>query len=182
MAPENPSVRERLGSALSQVMESGDHVVADTVAVSGPWALGLRAFQVAGVAAFLAAMIRYGPRTGPVVAPYVPGYAAAGVALFLRQRAFYLVVTGQAVICYRMARRSGAPGPLAFSAPLPAVRAAVGRRSPLGWPVQVRVPGQRPRRLRLSARARWQRDSAEVIAALRAGGATITGPAVPGGP
>jgi hypothetical protein len=181
VAQENPSLRERLGSALSQVMEDDDQVVASTVAVSGPWALALWAVLALGLAGFLAVMVAYGARGGRVLGPWPPAWAAIALVLYARQRAFFLVVTGRAVICYRAARFTGAPGPLAFTAPLPAVTAAVGRRSPLGRAVRVSVPGQRPRRLRLSARGRWQHDSDEVIAALAAGRASVTGHLTPAG-
>jgi hypothetical protein len=196
VTPEGPSVRERLGLAADQVMESGDHVVASTAAVSGPWAVALWAWQAVGVAGFLTLMVTHGMVTHGTVThgtvthgtlpgsgflAWLPAYIVIGAALFARQRLFLLVVTGRVVICYRASRFTGAPGRLACTAPLPAVTVTVGRRSPLGRPVRIRAPGQRSPRLRLSARARWQDDSEEVIAALRASGGSLTGPQLPAG-
>ncbi len=90
-------------------------------------------------------------------------------------------MTGRAVICYRVSRFSGAPGRLAFTAPVPAVTVAAGRRTPLGLQVRISASGQRTLRLRLSANARWQHDSDEVTAALVAGRASVTGHQLPSG-
>jgi hypothetical protein len=160
-------------------MESGDQVVASTIALSGPCAMAVWVLQAAGVAGFLTIMVMDGARAGSALLPWLPVWAVICVAAYARLRVFCLVVTGQTVICYRVARFGGRTGRLAFTAPLPTVTAAAGRRSPLGRAIRVSIPGQRPRRLRLSARARWQHDSDEVIAALRAGSASVTGSQVP---
>ena len=113
------------------------------------------------------------PGTGPEMV-----VALATVAVVLAdafQPAFYLAVSGRQVICLRVEKNGYRPEHLVFAAPLPEVTVAARRRGLVGSRVRISVAGRRQRTLWLAGNGILGRQSAEVIAALQAGGAAVAG-------
>jgi hypothetical protein len=172
-------VKRRVGSALYQVMEPGDQIMAGALAMTGPtpaWDLLLALPALAGGAA--AAANLFGGSSPPqLLAPvlvFVPFLFAW--PLQLSRKPVFVAVTQRQLICYRMSRLGNEPFRLMFSTPLEAVRMTrLGGRMPNWRAVRYSGPGADGSGLRLNVSNRWRHDLDEVLAALQAGGAAVDG-------
>jgi hypothetical protein len=163
-------MRRRLEPALSQALEPGDEVVAEAVGLDGPWQLvTMMIFFLIAATTMIMAQSNFGAASEVLMYGGV-----VYVFLQVRQPAFCLAATRRALIVYRIGRFTGRPIRLAFTAPLPTVTVSTAqRRGQLGRAVQVSVPGQRTKRLRLLSRSRAQDRTDMLMAALLAGGARV---------
>ena len=171
MASRRSTVKRRVGPALYQVMEPGDQIIAGTLAMSGigPWLemlfiLLVIALEVAGITA------------GTNLAPFWPGLAPLLLVVRLAtRRPVFVAVTQRQLICYRMSWNYE-PVRLSFCAPLPTVRVTSLRRPAPRWrSVRYDGPGAERGSLRLNVFGGWRPDLDEVLVALQAAGARVTG-------
>ena len=174
MASRRSTVKRKVGPALYQVMEPGDQIIAGTLAMSGigPWLemlfIPLALLVVAlGVAGFT---------DGTPPAPIWSGMAALLTLVRLAtRRPVFVAVTQRQLICYRMSWNYE-PVRLSFCAPLPTVRVTSLRRPAPRWrSVRYDGPGPEKGSLQLNVFGGWRQDLDEVLVALQAAGARVTG-------
>jgi hypothetical protein len=177
-------LKRRLGPALYQVMEPGDHIVAGTLAMTGPspaWELFLALPVLIGTTAAAEGLFSsFSPPQllGPVFV-FVPFLLA--LPLQLSRKQVFVAVTQRQLICYGMSKLGNEPSRLLFSTPLASVRMTrLGGRMPNWRAVRYSGPGADGSGLRLNVSNRWRRDLNELLAALQAGGAAVDG--MPPGP
>jgi hypothetical protein len=179
MSVRRNTIKREVGPALYSVMEPGDQIVAGTWAAAGigPW---LDVVAAMLVVAFALVGVKLGDG---------PTWATFGVILLplLRvgtRRPVFVAVTQRQLICYRLSRVTNSPGRLLFCAALPAVRVTSLRRTVPGWrSIRYDGPGAGERGLRLNVPGSWRQDLDEVLPALNALGASVSGlPAVQAAP
>jgi hypothetical protein len=96
--------------------------------------------------------------------------------LLATRRPVFVAVTQRQLICYGLAKTSNVPVRLLFRAPLPAVRATSRRWAFPTWrSIRYDGPGAGERGLRLNVQRPWHLELDEVVAALAAQEASVTG-------
>jgi hypothetical protein len=168
MFKENP--------ALLSVLEPGDRVVATMRAAQRFWlVVGRLVSFVLAVAWFLAVVLTR--ENFAVAVPLFIAVAAVNLAVWGRQKPYFIAVTERLLICHGVTPLRGTPTRLLFTAPLSAVDVTVGGRNPLlGTSVRYRGPGAPPQGLNLVVGSRSEEFLDLALIALRAGGATVTDP------
>jgi hypothetical protein len=159
--------------AFLSVLEPGDRIVAtmrvversrQVLAAWGSLALGV---------AWLGAVVL--TRNFAVAVPLVIVTGAVNLALWSRQKPYFIAVTERQFICHGVTWLRGRPTRLAFTAPLPGVSLTVGGKNPwLGTSVLYKGHGVEPQGLNLLVGPRSEEFLDLVLAALRAGGASVT--------
>jgi hypothetical protein len=159
--------------AFLAVLEPGDRVVATMRAVErSRQVLAAWGSLVLGVA-WLAAVVL--TRNFAVAVPLIIVTIAVNLALWSRQKPYFIAVTERQFICHGVTWLRGRPTRLAFTAPLPDVSLTVGRKNPwLGTSLWYKGPGVPPQGLNLAVGPRSEEFLDLVLAALRAGGASVT--------
>lgn len=166
----------RENPALLSVLEPGDRVVATMRAAERFWlVLGTLVSVVLAVAWFLAVVLTH--ESFAVAVPLFIVVGAVNLVVWSRQRPYFIAVTERLVVCHGVTWFRGRPTRLMFTAPLSAVSVTVGgRNSVLGTPLRYTGPGVPSRGLHLIVGRRSEEFLGLVIAALRAGGASVTDP------
>jgi hypothetical protein len=164
-------------AALREVTGPDDPVVADVTLAAGTYLLTLYTVSLLVITGWLALVVVFMPRPHPpAYLPYLPlvvvAIGLAGAAAHLRMPMYYLAVTRQQVVCLRVSRFRNRSMGVAFTAPLTAVGARIGRATPVGAGVRITAAGQRQPALRAARLPAL----AEVVPALKAGGASVSGP------
>ena len=150
------TIKRRANAAVFQIIDSDDEIVAGTWALMGP--------PVLLDLLYAASATRYVPLLGQLVPPVelltpVVGHRA------------YVAVTRRRMICMRLSWPKNKPGQVVLDVPISVVRISGGRR---GFALDsVRYTGPGASDLGVSTRWEWRSDFEEVLAALRAGGASV---------
>lgn len=160
--------------AIQAALEPGDRIVATLRAVE-------RSRQVAALVVslllalgwFLAIGLSHANTTVAVVSVIAVGTVNA--VLWSRQKSYFIAVTERLFIAHGATWFWGRPTRLLFTAPLPGVGLAVGKRTwYLGISLWYQGPGVPPQGLKLLVGSRSVEFLGSVIAALRKGGASVT--------
>jgi len=160
--------------AFLSVLEPGDRIVATMRAAERfRVVLGSLVSVAFAVAWFLAVLFTH--ENFAVAVPLFVVAVAVNLALWSRQQRCFIAVTERLFICHGVTWLRGKPTRLLFSAPLPEVSLKVGgKNSLLGTPVSYKGPGAPPQGLNLIVGNRSEEFLELVLAALRAGGASVT--------
>jgi hypothetical protein len=167
MFKENP--------AILSVMEPGDRIIATMRGTERfRLVLGMLASVVLGVGWFLAVVFSH--ENFAVAVPVFIVAAAVNLVVWSRQKPCFVAITERLLICHGVTWLVGKPTRLLFTAPLPTVSVTTGNRNPLlGTAFRYHGPGVSSRGLNLTVGSRSEEFLGLVLAALRAGGATVTG-------
>jgi hypothetical protein len=150
------TIKRRANAALFQIIDPDDQIVAGTWALTGPpvWLDLLHA----------PSLLRIVPLLGHWVPPVELLVPVVG-------RRSYVAVTRRRMICIRLSWPKNRPGRVVLDVPVSVARISGGRR---GFALDsVRYTGPDVRDLGVSTKWQWRSDFEEVLAALRAGGASV---------
>ena len=159
--------------AILAALEPGDRIVATMRAVE-------RSRQVMAMTVALLLVVVWGAAialthaNSAVVVPSFIAASAVNVVLWSRQKPYFIAITGRLFICHGVTLLRGRPTRLLFTAPLSAVSLTVGRTTWLmGTAVRYQGPGVPSQGLSLMVGSRSGEYLGSVVAALRAGGASV---------
>jgi hypothetical protein len=158
-------------AAVQQVTGPDDPVVAGVALAGGTYLVILYVIMFLAWIAWGALLLTGHVNVSAVVPVIIPLGVVSGAAQWLLP-VYYLAVTRQQVVGLRVSRFGGQIRGVAFTAPLAAVSARIGRATPLGLGVRITAPGQRE----LALRAGRLAGLTALVRALQAGGASVTGP------
>jgi hypothetical protein len=168
MSARRTAIKRQAEDALRPMLEPGERTRAGAAVACGPTRWG-----VVWVAAVVLALVAegltgiFGPQSNLLSGslPAVVGVLFPVLAIGIAPRPMYIAVSDQRLIALRLSRFGGAPGALAFAAPLGEVR-VTRHRSP--GSVRCEIRGRK--RTRLNVERPWHKDFAEVTTALRYSG------------
>jgi len=163
----------RESPAVRGIVQPGDRIVASTLAFRRSWPLATIMAVVLALAFFLVAVLTRDVR---VTLPLVLAFIVVNLAMQSRQKFYFVGITEHVLACHKVSRLGGRATRLLFTAPLPTAHVTVGSQTPLGWSVRCSGPDPGGQCLRLFVGKRSAEDLDEVLGALRAGGASVTGP------
>lgn len=150
------TIKRRAHAAVFAIIDSDDEIVAGTWALTGPPVLLDLLYAVTAV--------RYVPLLGQLLPPVELLAPIVG-------RSTYVAVTRRRMICIRLSWPGNKPGRVVLDVPVSGARISGGRR---GFALDsVRYTGPGVSDLGVSSRWQWRSDVAGVLAALRAGGASV---------
>ena len=150
------TIKRRANAAVFQIIDSDDEIVAGTWALTGPPLLLDLLHTVSAV--------RYFPLLGQLLPPVELLAPVIG-------RRTYVAVTRRRMICIRLSWPRNKPGQVVLDVPVSVARISDGRR---GFALDsVRYMGPGASGLGVSTRWQWRPDFEEMLAALRAGGASV---------
>jgi hypothetical protein len=168
MPARSTAIKRQAEEAIRPMLEPGERTRAGVAVACGPTRWGfvwVAAVVLALIAEGLAGI--FGPESNLLSGslPAAVGVAFPLLAIVMAPRPMYIAVSDQRLIGLRLSRFGGAPGRLAFAAPLGDVR-VTRQRSP--GSVRCEIRGRK--RTRLNAERPWHRDFAELTTALRYSG------------
>jgi hypothetical protein len=150
------TIKRRAHTAVFQIIDSDDQIVAGTWALTGPPVL-LDLLHVSSA-------LRVVPLLGQLFPPLELLVPVVG-------RRTYVAVTRRRMICIRLSWPGNKPGQVVLDVPVSVARISFGRR---GFALDsVRYTGPGAIDLGVSTPWQWRSDFEEVLAALRAGGASV---------
>lgn len=159
--------------AFLSVLEPDDRIVATIRAVERSRQVLAAWGSLALGAAWVVAVVL--TREIEVALPLAIVTGAVNLALWSRQKPYFIAVTERQFICHGVTWLRGRPTRLAFTAPLPAVSLTVSGKNPwLGTLVSYQGPGVPPQGLNLIVGSRSEEFLDPMLTALRAGGASVT--------
>jgi hypothetical protein len=172
MQVRRTAIKRQAEEAIRPVLHPGERTRAGAAVACGPsrWkGAWLSAVALALVAEGLLGI--FGPQPSLLSAGLLAAVGAGLplLALLFASRPMYIAVSDQRLIGLRLSRLGGAPGRLAFEAPLADVRITGHRSGRSGNSVRCEIRGRK--RTRLNVERSWFADFAEVTMALWHSGA-----------
>ncbi len=150
------TIKRRANAALFQIIDPDDQIVAGMWALTGPPVL-LDLLYAAGLLSIV-----------PLLGQWVPPIELLAPAIGRRT---YVAVTQRRMICIRLSWPKYQPGPVVLDVPAPVVLISGGRRGLVLDSVRCTGPGESD--LGISTPRQWRSEFDQVLAALRAGGASV---------